>query len=270
MYRFALALLSLTVASHGYVDTDFDGVEDAYDRCPQTSLSDLVDSNGCVIHSMRTNISYDLVAGIEYSQINYVSQEPSDTITTSLQADAYTGKWWFHGIISHYQSDNGTTSASGLEDTSITAMYRFTPTEKLTLFTGAGVILPTYKSAYNNEAADYMASIQMNYILNDTFSLFAGGTHTWINDQNVPEESYQNTSGFYTGIEGTLPSGESTLSAAYHHYDSIYTSVPVIRYVNFEYGYIINPHWNIGINYAFGLSDSTSDHAFSGYLGYHF
>lgn len=270
MYRLALALFFLITSVHAYVDTDFDGVEDAYDHCPQTSLSDLVDNYGCAIQSIGTNITYDLVAGIGYSQINYAAQEPSDTVTASLEADAYAGKWWFQGIISHYQSDNGATSESGLEDTLITVMYRFTPTEKITLITGAGVILPTYKSAYHNEATDYIASIQMNYILNDTFSLFGGATYTWINDQNIPEESYQNTSGFYTGIEYTKLSGESRLSAMYHQYNSMYAAVPSIRYINFGYGYLINSHWHVTMNYTHGLSDSASNHSFSAYIGYHF
>ncbi len=89
MYRLLLTLLFLTTSSYAYTDTDFDGVEDGYDLCPQTPLSDLVDRDGCVIKSVGSKISFDLIAGFGYSQMNYASQEPSDTLSTSLQTDIY-------------------------------------------------------------------------------------------------------------------------------------------------------------------------------------
>lgn len=270
MYRLLLTLLFLTTSSHAYTDTDFDGVEDGYDRCPQTPLSDLVDRDGCVVKSIGKKITYDLVVGIGYSQINYASQEPSDTLSTSLQADMYAGNWWFQGIVSHYRSDNGIETESGLEDTSMNLMYRFTPTEKLTVTTGIGLILPTYQSSYNNEETDYAASIDVHYAINNSFSLFAGTNYTWVNDRDVPQESYQNTSGFHTGIEYTQPNGKSVLSAAYYQHESIYVSTQTIKYLNFGYTHTINPHWNIGGNYGYGLSDSASDQSISGYVGYVF
>lgn len=270
MYRLVLTLLCLTTASYAYIDSDFDGVEDEYDLCPQTPLSDLVDRDGCVIKSAGSKISFDLIAGFGYSQINYAAQEASDTLSTSLQADIYAGNLWFQGIASHFQSDNGIDSESGLEDTSMNLMYRFTPTEKLTVTTGIGLILPTYKSTYNNEATDYTASIDLHYALNNRFSLFAGTNYTWVNDRDVPEEKYQNTSGFHTGIEYTQSNGKSSLSAAYYQNESIYASTETIKYLNLGYAYTITPHWNVGGNYGHGLSDSASDQSISGYIGYLF
>lgn len=270
MYRLLLTLLCIATSSHAYIDSDFDGVEDDYDRCPQTPLSDLADQDGCVIKSMGSKISYDLVAGLGYSQINYASQEPSDTLSTSLQADVYAGNWWFQGILSHYRSDNGVESKSGLEDTSVNLMYRFAPTEKLTVTTGIGLILPTYKSNYNNEATDYAASIDLYYAMSNKFSLFAGTNYAWVNDRDVPGESYQNSSGFHTGVEYTQLDGKSALNAAYYQNESIYASTQTIKYLNFGYAYTINSHWNFGGYYGYGLSDSASKQSMSGYVGYSF
>lgn len=270
MYRLLLTLVCITTTSYAYTDSDFDGVEDAHDLCPQTPLSDLVNTDGCVVKSIGNKITYDLIAGIGYSQINYASQEPSDTLSNSLQADVYAGSWWIQGIVSHYQSNNGIDSQSGLEDTSINLMYRLTPTEKLTVTTGIGLVLPTYQSGYNNEATDYTASIDVHYAINKSFLLFAGTSYTWVNDRDVSQESYQNTFGVHTGVAYTSPNGKSALSAAYYQNESIYTSTQTIKYVNFGYAYTINPHWNVGGYYGYGLSDSASDQSISGYVGYVF
>lgn len=270
MYRIILTLLCITTSAYAYIDSDFDGVEDTYDLCPQTPLSDLVNADGCVIKSIGNKITYDLIAGIGYSQINYASQESSDTLSTSLQANVYAGSWWVQGIVSHYQSNNGIESESGLEDTSINLMYRLTPTEKLTVTTGIGLIWPTYQSTYNNEATDYTASIDLHYAINDSFLLFAGTNYTWVNDRDVSQESYQNTSGFHTGVEYIPPNGKSALSAAYYQNESIYASTQTIKYLNFGYAYTINPHWNVRGYYGHGLSNSASDQSISGYIGYLF
>lgn len=270
MFRLALALLCMTTSSYAYVDSDFDGVEDAYDLCPQTPLSDLVDADGCMIKSTGNKISYDLVLGMGYSQINYASQEPSDTLSSSLQADIYTGKWWFQLVASHYKSDDGVESKSGLEDTSMALMYRFSTTEKLSITTGVGLILPTYESTYNNEATDYTASVDLNYLLNSKFSLFLGSNYTWVNDRDVTVEKYQNSSGFYAGLKYVQPSEKSALSAAYYQNESIYASTQTIKYLSLGYAYMINSHWNIGGHYGHGLSDSASDKSISAYVGYTF
>ncbi|MDK9692837.1 MAG: transporter [Sulfurimonas sp.] len=270
MYRLVLALLCMTTSSYAYVDSDFDGVEDAYDLCPQTPLSDLVDADGCMIKSTETEISYDLVFGMGYSQINYASQEPSDTLSSSLQADIYTGRWWFQLVASHYKSDDGVESKSGLEDTSVSIMYRFTPTEKLSITTGVGLILPTYKSTYNNEETDYMASVDLDYDLNSRFSLFFGSNYTLVNDSDVTEEKYQNSYGFYAGAKYIQPSKKSALSAAYYQNESIYTSTQTIKYLSLGYTYMIDNSWNIGGHYGHGLSDSASDKSISAYVGYTF
>jgi hypothetical protein len=270
VYRIILTLLCITTSAYAYIDSDFDGVEDTYDLCPQTPLSDLVDNDGCVLKSVSSKPLIDLVTSVGYSQINYATQEASDTFSASLQADIYLGKWWIQGIISHYQSDNGVDSESGLEDTAMNLMYQFTPTDKITLTTGLGVLLPTYQSLYNNEAIDYTTSIDLVYPLNETFSLFGGTNYTWVNDRNVAEEQYQNTFGLYTGIEYIYPNGKAVFTAAYYQHESIYLSTPTIKYINFGCAYTINPHWSIGGTYGFGLSDSASDQSISGYIGYLF
>lgn len=270
MYRLILALLCMTTSSYAYVDSDFDGVEDAYDLCPQTPLSDLVDANGCMIKSIGSKILYDLVLGMGYSQINYASQEPSDTISSSLQADIYIDKWWFQLVASHYKSDDGVESKSGLEDTSMSVMYRFTPTEKLSITTGIGLILPTYKSMYNNEATDYTISVDLDYDVSSKFSLFFGSNYTLVNDSDVKDEKYQNSYGFHAGAKYIQPSKKSAFSAAYYQNESIYASTKTIKYLSLGYTYMIDNSWNIGGNYGHGLSDSASDKSISAYVGYTF
>lgn len=270
MFRLCIILIFVTISSHAYTDSDIDGVEDKDDFCPQTPFSDLVDQEGCTIKSMGNPLHYNLSTGIGFSQVNYASQEPSDTLTASLQASIYAGKWCFQGVMSHYQSDNGVESESGLEDTALSLMYQFTPTERLTLTTGIGIIVPTYETLYHNEATDYTVSIDVYYLINQRISLFAGTNYTLVNDHDVPQEKYQNTSGFHTGIEYTYTNGKASFTTAYYQNKSIYVSAETIKYLNFGYTYSINPHWSIRGIYGYGLSESASNQSMGAYVGYVF
>ena len=44
-----------------YSDFDLDGVEDIHDNCPNTSMTDLVDINGCTIKSLKSNHHFDII-----------------------------------------------------------------------------------------------------------------------------------------------------------------------------------------------------------------
>jgi hypothetical protein len=140
------------------VDSDIDGVDDAFDKCPNTPLTDLVDTDGCTIRSLQPDIHYDILTGIGYSQMNYASQEKADTTTETLQADYYNGNLWAQLSSSYSQSSSSTYSQSGFNDALAAVYFKF-PFTDLILQSEAGILIPTYRSGYNNEATDYLGSI---------------------------------------------------------------------------------------------------------------
>jgi len=269
MKRSYLVALLISTSLFGYTDSDMDGVEDAYDKCPQTLFSDLVDLNGCTIQSTQNSLHFDLIFAEEYSKINYASQEYSNTWTTSFEADIYLKNWIFQGFTSYYRSDLSDAMANGWNDTLINVLYRITPTEKLTLYPGIGIVLPTYKSSYGNEAVDYTALLNLQYKIDSTKYLFGGYSHTWVNDKDVAKATYQNTQMFQAGF-GYQLTPKSTLSISYNQNDTIYQDIESVKSIHAGYMQNIGSHWSIGGDYGYGLSDSASDHSLIIGLKYHY
>lgn len=270
MKRSLLWVLALSASLLAYSDSDMDGVEDTADRCPNTLMSELVNEQGCTIRSLQSDHHYDLIFGAGYSQLNYANNEKADTFTTTLQADYYYRQFSAQIISSYYASDSKISEDSGLNDTLIAAYYRMPITERFTIKAGGGVLLPTYESGYHNEAADYIGSLNLTYVLNPALSLIGGYNYTAVNDKNVPNvATYQNTNAFYAGADYRL-SDALSVGGVYHNSDSIYRDVQNIQKVSAYGFYRFDTHWFGNLNYAYGLSDSASDHALDLRIGYYF
>lgn len=252
-----------------YTDSDMDGVEDDYDKCTQTPLSDLVDYDGCSIKSGKREIFYDIVFGSGYSQINYSSQQSADTINSYVQTDIYFDKWYFQGIASYYRSYTSASKEKGWDDTVLNLFYKFLSTEYLSLNLGGGITLPTYESGYNNEALDYRGSVNFEYSISERNYLFGGYSYTWINDKDRPILTYQNTKYFNVGV-GYIPNSNATCNISYSSSDSIYKNIKTIQTLGIGYSLDIDPNWFIGAYYDYGLSSSASDHSISAHVGYYF
>ena len=269
MRRALFALYMTTAFAVAYTDSDMDGVEDYYDKCSQTPLSDLVDYDGCSIKSNKKEIFYDIVFGSGYSQINYSSQQSADTMNSYIQSDIYFDKWCFQGIASYYRSDTQTDTKKGWDDTVLNLFYKLLSTEYLSLNLGVGIILPTYESGYNNEALDYRGSVNFEYSIGERNYLFGGYSYTWINDKDRPILTYQNTKYFNVGV-GYIPNSNATCNISYSSSDSIYKNIKTIQTLGIGYSLDIDPNWFIGAYYDYGLSSSASDHSISAHVGYYF
>lgn len=264
-----LLCIFFVLSVFGYQDTDMDGVEDSYDLCKQTAFSDLVGKDGCSIKSIGNNVHYDITTGVGYSQVNYVSQEVTDTINTSLQIDMYINQWWVQGFVSYYNTDSGVENSSGMNDTLLNLFYQFPQKSLLSLSMGVGMLLPTYESAYNNEAIDYSVMIDFQYDLYNSLYLFGGLSYTWIRDEDIAQETYQNTPELRIGL-GYLFTDKSIYSIAYYQNESMYESIETIKSLGIGYSYQFDEEYFISSNYEYGLSESSSDHSFLVRLGYSF
>jgi hypothetical protein len=52
----AFSILLAANLAYGYSDNDLDGIEDRYDRCPNTPFDAKVDKYGCTVKKTDTNI----------------------------------------------------------------------------------------------------------------------------------------------------------------------------------------------------------------------
>lgn len=267
MRKVLLALLTAATL-FAYSDSDLDGVDDAMDQCPNTPITDLVDIRGCSIESLVSLHHYDIVAGANYSQGDYNINEKTDTLTTTLQVDYFYKNISLQASTSYYSSQSSSYSESGMGDTMLAAFYILPVSRDFRIRLGAGANLPTYESSLNNNNTDYLALLSASYAI-DKVSLFAGYNFTQINDDDVAGVvSYQDTHAYSGGVGYSLtPKLYSSLS--YYQSDSLYKDMEPIKSASLYGFYALDTNWFSTFSYAYGLSDSASDHSVSFRLGYY-
>jgi len=267
---FFTLLLLCTLSVFAANDSDLDGVEDINDKCPNTPFSDLIDSSGCTTSSLYTSTLYDVIVGYDYASSNTNTLEDTATYTTTFQADMYHGNFSAQIQSSYYQSDGSSYNDSGWNDTQLSLFYLFKPTNDLMIQTGAGIILPTYSTGYDNEATDYIGTVALSYALNPNINLFGGYSYTAVNDDDIPDlVDYQNTNAFYGGI-GYINAKNRSINFSYTHTQSIYAGVDPIETLSAKVLFPLDTHWFMIGDYRYGLSDTASDHEAAVRIGYAF
>ncbi len=285
MRKTLTAFLYLTTSLLAYSDLDLDGVDDAIDRCPNTSMTELVDIHGCTIKNLESAHRFDIIVGASYSQIN-PAQEKTDTISTSVQADYYYKKFSLQASTGYFNSNSSITTSSGQTDSFVGAYYQLNPLQLLTFRLGGGLLLPTYDSGLDNNNMDYTASANASYLFKN-MNFFGSVAYTLINDDdtsyidtlgNIVSLEYQNTLAFNAGI-GFYPTDRLYTSLAYNHSNSIYKTITdsdgvrepePLETVSAYLFYTIDKNWFTTVSYAYGLSDTASDHFGALRVGYYF
>jgi hypothetical protein len=270
MKKKAFFLLPLiTLSLFGYSDTDIDGVEDAYDKCPNTPFALLVDSNGCPQESIISLASYDVIVGLNYSGSNYAALEQTDTLNSSIQVDYYYKNFSLTASTSFYRAQSSSYSDSGVDDSFVGINYTHKASSALSFGLGAGIILPTYDAELKNNNADFTTSLSVSYRANDTL-FFANYGYTMINDDAIAGVvSYQNTNFLSAGV-GFYPNEKLYVSSSYAKSDSIYSGVEDIQTLSFYGYYTLSKEYFTTLTYAYGLSDTASEHYLSLNIGYAF
>ena len=290
MLRLPLSLMLCYLSLFAFSDADLDGVDDSVDQCPGTSLTELVDISGCTVKNLESPHHFDIILGASYSQISPI-QERTDTYTASIQADYYYKAFSFQASTAYYNSESS-ISTNGQTDSFMGIYYQFKPLSALSVRLGGGAILPTYKSDFNNNLTDYTLSASLSYLFNN-FNLFGSYSYTMINDDDFGYDEldangvlvgtttvyYQNTNAYNIGL-GYYLSAKLYTSVAYNSSDSIYskfvstttgsTAQEPLNTISGYLFYTINKNWFSTANYAYGLTDSASDHYVGVRLGYYF
>lgn len=267
--RIFLLLLMMIPALFAYTDADLDGVIDETDQCPNTPITELVDIKGCSVLALKSEHRYDIIVGESYSQIDYNTNEKTDTHAATLQLDYFYKNFSVQALTAYYSSSSASYSSSGQTDSTLAAYYLLPVNDSLRIRFGAGLILPTFDSTLNNNNTDYLGSVSATYSIN-RLNIFGGYNFTMINDDDIPSlVTYQNTSAYSVGL-GYYMNSKWYTSASYYQSDAVYTTMEDIKNVSLYNFYSLNKNWFTSLSYAYGLSDSTSDHALSLRLGYSF
>jgi len=290
MLRIPITLTLLSLSLFAFSDADLDGVEDSVDQCPGTSITELVDINGCTIKDLESPHHFDIIMGASYSQISPI-QERTDTYTASLQADYYYKGFSLQASTAYYDSESS-ISTTGMTDSFVGAYYQFKPVAALFVRLGGGAVLPTYQSDFNNNNTDYTLSASLSYLLHD-FNFFGSYSYTLINDDDFSYDEfdttgnvsgstsvyYQNTHAYNIGL-GYYPTNNLYTSIAFNSSESIYgkfvstsagtTTQDPLNTLSAYLFYTIDKNWFTTASYAYGLTDTASDHYVGIRLGYYF
>lgn len=269
LMRIFLLSIMMIPALFAYVDSDLDGVIDKTDQCPNTPITELVDIKGCSVQALKSDHRYDIIVGESYSQIDYNTNEKTDTYATTLQLDYFYKNFSVQALTAYYSSESASYSSNGMTDSTLAAYYLIPVNDRLRIRLGTGLILPTFDSTLNNNNTDYLGSLSASYSIN-RLNIFAGYNFTMINDDDIPNlVTYQNTHAYSGGL-GYHMTPKWYTSASYYQADGIYTSMEDIKNVSLYNFYSLDKNWFTSLSYAYGLSDSASNHSASLRLGYAF
>ena len=271
MIKILITLFSFQLLLFAYSDVDLDGVEDSYDRCPNTPFYELVDTFGCTKNSSKSEHSFDFIYGISYTSIENSLIDKTNTTSQNIQFDYYYKDFSLELSTSYFNTQSNSYNESGSSDSFIGGYYQIIPSEKVKIKAGIGAILPSYDTELNNNNTDYSATFSVSYAL-ALVNIFAGYNYTIINDDNVDAEIltiYQNTNSYSMGI-GFNPSDKTYLSASYFSSDSVYVGFDNIETISIYGFYEISSDWFATLSYAHGISDGASDLYSSLRVGYNF
>ena len=244
-----------------YNDSDFDGISDENDLCPNSTMTDIVDMKGCTIEKLvmpKDNPHhFDIIMGVNYTEDNKALNE-------SLQVDYYYKDFALQLQTANYEE-------GGVGDTFVSLYYNFKPSSKLSFRLGGSVILPTYDSVLDNNNVDYKASLALSYQI-DSFSLFGGVSLTLVNDDDVNSSmykvDYQNSHNYYMGV-GSYFFSKLYSSLLYSSSSSIYKGSESINSLSLYNYYKIDGDWFSSFGYNRGLNSSSSDQVYINF-GYYF
>lgn len=282
-----LVLGMSTLYAQGIEDTDFDGVPDKLDQCPNTPFLCEVDKHGCTTTVLILPFETEkesLIATLGYgfsTNEDLIDREVQHN--TKLKISYYNNGWGYTlqtGYYTHSQHD-------GAIDTIVRVRKRIKLNSEFTVSLGTGVRLPTYD--FEGNKADGLLYASLHYYPTESLSFFAGYSYTYIGDNEVetlvsetpsgdkdkdgneipePYEGLQNTHKFYIGT-GYFFTENFYLNILYSDETSKFVSEHNIRAIAASLYYKINNKWFTTLYYKREVLDEDLHDNLLFSVGYH-
>jgi len=261
LIRFLFLLLMSTLSLWAYSDSDFDGVGDSKDICPNTSFDQVVDHYGC---PERKDIT--LMLGEEFSSGKYGGTDTVTTTRSSLFASFTTNTWSYALSTSTVKTQTSTTKLSGTGDVYATISYNGLKSKKRLTSFQAGMKMATADTSIGTGENDYNIRIS-NVILDKAYSYLSSIGYTVTGDTNL--QTYNDYVNVSAGL-GYQRTKKLYLSASMN-YASAYiqnadASLDALVYL----AYIFTEKWFMTASSSLGLSDAVADFSANMSLGVKF
>ena len=183
----ALGLLStlLPYAQEPIQDSDFDGVSDSQDLCPNTPFLCEVNAQGCTVNILTLPNESEKDSFIASVGYGYATNEDLKSRekqhNSNIQLSYYKKQWSYMlhtGYYTHSEHD-------GILDTTFKIRKRIHLAKQWVLGLGGGITLPTHE--YTGNRTDIFLSGTLHYYATDTLSTFAGYSFTRNGDKVDPK-----------------------------------------------------------------------------------
>ena len=247
-------------------DTDFDGVPDRLDECPNTPFLHQVNAKGCTTVELRLpdetdrdSMTMTLSSGYQKNDDlpNYLKQ-----YKTKVQLNYYHNDWAY----SIRTSYNTKEENDGFGDTTLKVRKRFRPNDAVRINLGIGVKLPTYD--YPGNKTDYKLYSSLYYYPEEGLSLFGGLNYTFIQDDEVMG-ALQNKSNLFLGA-GYFFTQSFYANLGYSYEQSKYVEEHAEHALSVTLFYQITDRWFASVYYKQDILDEDFHDELYFNLGYKF
>lgn len=253
-----LSLLLFTFSNAQPIkDQDMDGVPDDRDQCLNTPFLNVVNDKGCSTNTLlfpeeRDNGSLDVSLGYGYSNDEELIDRDTQH-TTKLQVSYYLKNWSYSLRTGYFTTDYD----NGMQDTTLKIKRKIRLNKSLKVGVGVGVKLPTYDFIGNKTDLTIYGSVV--YYPKSALSIFAGISHTFINDDEVISP-LQDINTFYTG-SGYFFTKDFYANIAYSYAESKFTTNDPAHSIISTLLYRINDKWFTTLSYSHVLENELRNSA---------
>ncbi len=242
----------LNLSLFAYSDSDFDGVSDSKDLCPNTSFDAMVDHNGC---PKSKNIT--LLLGEELSSGTYGGTESVTTDRTTAYI-AYNKGLWAYSVSGSTSSTASTTSiTSGVGDIYTSLSYHGLGTKDRLLSLQVGAKIATADLELGTGENDYnirLSSVKMD----KTLSYLSSIGYTMTGDSSTI--SYNELVSVSLGL-GQQVNKAFYLSASVNYASAYIEGADESMSLTAYLAYAPSDTWFVTSSYTLGLSDAVADHS---------
>lgn len=259
--KLLVSLVVLPLQLFAFSDTDYDGVSDARDYCPNSSFEDIVDKYGCVAGKNIT-----LLIGVELSQGDYGTGTDVSTFGTSFYT-SYTKNFWTAALSTSLGlSSSDPADVVGMGDLYTTLSYHGLGNKKRLISLQAGSKIATAQESIGTGENDYSMRISsvflsksVNYLVNLGYSL-SGDTNT---------TDFNNIMSTSVGL-GKQETKNLYASVSFNYSSPFVEGSDSVMSVSTYFSYSISEDTFMTLSYIYGLTDATADHTLSSNFGIRF
>jgi len=230
---------------HAFEDSDIDGVADSNDLCPNSSLEDIVDVNGCAeIKKYLGELTFMVGSDINFGE----------TTTTDYNLfSSYSYKRWSFSIANGEESslDKNNKEIQSIGDLYLSTSYSRVVDDVYAQLT-MGMKVAIGEDEVSSGENDYFTNLGINYALNERIILLSSLNYTFTEDSN--ETTYANPLGYSLGI-GYIVNEKWYSSLRYQQADSIYRDSEDYKSFSLFNSYNFRENLFGTLNYTRGLDD---------------